>query len=118
MNDCRSDGTGPPGKPKPRRAVTCRMAEQRERRIVDGELLDEPHIRGRRVSVLRVHDRVIKHGVAAEAVADRLGLSPADVHHALAYYYENPQRMQELEDERERLRDAADDTGNGPVSVE
>lgn len=94
------------------------MAEQRERRIVEGDLLDEPHIKGRRVSVLRVHDRVVKHGVDAQRVADRLDLSPADVHRALAYYYENPMRMRELEDERARLRDAADDTGNGPVSIE
>lgn len=94
------------------------MSEQRERRIVEGDLLDEPHIRGRRISVLRVHDRVVKHGVDAETVTDGFDLSPTDIHRALAYYYENPDRMEELEDERERLRAAADNRGNGPVSVE
>ncbi len=94
------------------------MAEQRERRIVEGKLLDEPHIRGRRVSVLTIHDKVVKHGLDAETVADRLDLDLADVHRALAYYYEHPKRMQDLEDERERVRDLADGTGNGPVSVE
>lgn len=94
------------------------MAEQQEQRIVEGELLDEPHIKGRRVSVLTIHDRVTKQGVDAETVADQLDLNPADVHRALAYYYENPKQMQDLEDEREELRNLADDTGNGPVSVE
>jgi len=94
------------------------MAKQRDRRIVEGELLSEPHIAGRRVSVLTVHDRVVKRGLDAETVADRLDLHLADVHRALAYYYEYPKRMQDLEDERETVRDVADDTGNGPISVE
>jgi len=94
------------------------MPEQRERRIVEGELLSEPHISGRRVSVLTIHDRVNKHGLTPETVADRLDLDLADVHLALAYYYDNPRQMQDLEDEREQLRDLAADTGNGARSVD
>jgi uncharacterized protein (DUF433 family) len=93
------------------------MPEQRERRIVDGELLSEPHISGRRISVLTIHDRVNKHGLSPETVADRLDLDLAAVHLALAYYYDNPKQMQDLEDERDQLRDEAADTGNGSVSV-
>lgn len=94
------------------------MPEQRERRIIEGELLSEPHIAGRRVSVLTIHDRVKKHGLDPETVADRLDLDLADVYVALAYYYDNPRQMQDLEDERERLREEADGTGNGPLAVE
>lgn len=94
------------------------MAAQRERRIVEGELLTEPHIAGRRVSVLTIHDRVRKHGDAPDAVADSLDLSLGDVYRALAYYYENSTHMQELEDERETLRATAAGTGTGPSSLE
>lgn len=91
---------------------------QRERRIVEGELLSEPHVRGRRVSVLNIHDRVETRGQDPKTVADRLDLDVADVHRALAYYYENRERMEALEDEREQIRNAADGTGNGPVEIE
>jgi uncharacterized protein (DUF433 family) len=94
------------------------MSEQRERRIVEGELLSEPHIAGRRVSVLTVHDRIHKRGLTPETVADRLDLDLADVYLALAYYYDNPRQMQGLEDEREQLRDLASDTGNASLHVE
>lgn len=94
------------------------MSEQAEKRIVEGELLSEPHIRGRRVSVLTIFDRVEERGLEAKTVADRLDLDIADVHHALAYYYDNPEQMQMLKDEREKIRKEAADTGNDAVTIE
>lgn len=85
---------------------------------MEDELLSEPHVRGRRVSVLTIYDRVEGRGLDPKTVADRLDLDIADVHRALAYYYEHSRRMQTLEAERERIREQADDTGNGPISVE
>lgn len=76
------------------------MPEQRERRIVR-ELLDEPHVERRRVSVLTIRDRVEGRGLDPATVADRHGLDLADVYRALAYYHEHPREMEQLRRERE-----------------
>lgn len=41
-------------------------------------------------------------GSRPETVADRLGLSRAEVYNALAYYHENPGEMREAEELRRR----------------
>ena len=64
---------------------------------IDRNLMDEPHLRGHRVSVQRVHALVEERGLEPRAVADRLGLALADVYRALAYYHDNPGEMHELE---------------------
>jgi len=94
------------------------MSEQQERRIVEGELLSEPHINGRRISVLTIYDRVEERGLDPKTVADRLDLDVADVHRALVYYYDHPEQMQTLKNEREQLRKQADGTGNEARSLE
>lgn len=71
--------------------------------------LDEPHIRGRRVSVLQVYDRVTDLGRDPQTVADEYELSVADVHRALAYYYENEEEMETIRAHRERELDAVRD---------
>ena len=76
------------------------MAE-RETRRVDHDLMDEPHIAGRRISVRQVYALVEERDVGPETVADRYDLDVADVYHALAYYHDNPREMSAVETERD-----------------
>jgi len=78
------------------------MPEQESRRIVQ-ELLDEPHIAGRRISVRTIHERVEGRGLDPQTVADRFDLDVADVYRALTYYYDHPREMQRLHEERDAL---------------
>jgi len=64
----------------------------------ESEIHDEPHVRGRRITVRWIHDRVEERGLRPETVADRHDLSLAAVYHALAYYHEHPEEMAAVED--------------------
>lgn len=77
------------------------MAEGESRRIAH-DLLSEPHVRGRRISVRQVYALVEERGEDPEAVADRYDLDVADVYHALAYYHDHPREMREVERNREK----------------
>lgn len=77
------------------------MAESTTGRI-ERELMDEPHIAGRRISVLRIYDLVKSSGDSPEAVADTFDLDLADVYRALAYYYDHPDEMRAIREDRER----------------
>jgi len=76
------------------------MSEGDSRRITR-DLMSEPHVRGRRISVRQVYALVEERGEDPEAVADRYDLDVADVYHALAYYHDHPQEMREVEQDRE-----------------
>jgi uncharacterized protein (DUF433 family) len=76
------------------------MSEGESRRIAH-ELMSEPHIRGRRISVRQVYALVEERGEDPEAVADRYDLDVADVYHALAYYHDHPREMRDVKEERE-----------------
>jgi len=76
------------------------MSEGESQRIAH-ELLSEPHIRGRRVSVRQVYALVEERGEDPETVADRYDLDVADVYHALAYYHDHPREMRDVEAERD-----------------
>ncbi|WP_435066360.1 DUF433 domain-containing protein [Halobaculum sp. EA56] len=76
------------------------MSEGDARRIAR-ELMSEPHIRGRRISVRQVYALVEERGEDPEAVADRYDLDVADVYHALAYYHDHPREMREAGHGRE-----------------
>lgn len=84
------------------------MAE-REQRQIARDLLSEPHIRGRRISVRQVY-ALVEQGDDPEAVADRFELDVAAVYHALAYYHDHPHEMRTVREQRaeadEQLRDA------------
>jgi uncharacterized protein (DUF433 family) len=75
-------------------------------RIISGEeseIHDEPHIKGSRVTVLHIHERVEERGLRPETVAERLNIDLADVYDALAYYHRNPEEMQDVENHRETV---------------
>jgi len=76
------------------------MSQQAER-IVQ-ELMEEPHVVGRRISVRRVRALVEERGLSPDNVADKLNLDIADVYRALAYYHDHPGKMHEVEQRRLR----------------
>ncbi|SNR61631.1 DUF433 domain-containing protein [Halorubrum vacuolatum] len=85
------------------------MAAQ-EYRIVSGEdseIHQEPHIEGSRVTVRDVFVRVEQRGLSPDRVAERYNLDIADVYEALAYYHNNPEEMQQVENRHERAGEEA-----------
>ena len=76
---------------------------QQTARIVR-EVHDEPHIKESRITVRHIYHRVHGRGLRPETVADRHNLDIADVYHALAYYHDHPDEMDEVE---ARHREAA-----------
>ena len=93
------------------------MAERDTRRVTR-ELMDEPHIAGRRVSVRQVYALVEERDVDPETVADRYDLDVADVYHALAYYHDHPREMSDVEAEREAAFEEFRDSIERPDGVE
>lgn len=98
-------------------AVVLDMAERDTRRIAR-DLVSEPHISGRRISVRQVYALVEERGEAPEAVADRFDLDVADVYHALAYYHDHPREMREVEAERDEAIEAFRETIDRPEGVD
>lgn len=93
------------------------MAERETRRVAH-DLMDEPHIAGRRVSVRQVYALVETRDVDPEAVADRFDLDIADVYHALAYYHDHPREMSDVESDREDAIAAFRDSVDRPEGVD
>lgn len=93
------------------------MAERDTRRIAR-ELMDEPHVAGRRVSVRQVFALVEERGVDPETVADRYDLDVADVYYALAYYHDHPREMTDVEAEREATFETFRESIERPDGVE
>jgi uncharacterized protein (DUF433 family) len=69
----------------------------------EGVLGGKPRLEDRRIGVLRIAELILDAGRSPEEVADQLGISLADVHAALAYYYEHADEMRTLRREREAL---------------
>jgi uncharacterized protein (DUF433 family) len=82
------------------------MAESSAGRITS-DLLSEPHIAGRRISVRQVYDWVEGRGLSPQQVADRFDLDVADIYSALAYYHDHPADMKRVREERERAFESA-----------
>jgi uncharacterized protein (DUF433 family) len=85
------------------------MATQ-EYRIVsaeESEIHGEPHIEGSRITVRDVYIRVEQRETEPKRVAEQYNLDIADVYEALAYYHNNPEKMQAVEARHERARDEA-----------
>jgi uncharacterized protein (DUF433 family) len=59
----------------------------------DGVMGGQPWIEGRRISVLQVVEWVHEEGMAPETVATEFDPDMADVHRALAYYYDHTDEM-------------------------
>ena len=73
---------------------------------IEEELLDEPHVAGRRVSVLQLRDRVEELGDPPLEVAEAYDLDVAAVYQALAYYHTHTEEMERHRERREREAEA------------
>lgn len=93
------------------------MSEGETRRVAR-DLMGEPHIAGRRVSVRQVYALVEERGVDPGQVADRFDLDVADVYHALAYYHDHVREMRDVTAEREAAMDAFRDSIERPDGVD
>ena len=85
------------------------MATQ-EYRIVssdESEIHNEPHIEGSRITVWDIYGRVEERGLSPGRVAERFNLDIADVYEALAYYHNNPEEMQRVEERHKRAAEEA-----------
>lgn len=90
---------------------------QAARRIVT-EVHDEPHLKGRRVTVRRIQALVEGAGTAADSVAKQFDLDIADVYAALQYYHTHPEEMAAAErKQRERERAARDAGGTSLTAL-
>lgn len=78
------------------------MAEAEGTQRIVKTLMTEPHIEGRRISVLQIRERVEESDLRPDTVADQYNLDRADVYHALAYYHEHPREMQQVRNERKQ----------------
>ena len=96
---------------------TTRVAERDTRRIAH-DLLGEPHVHGRRVSVRQLTALVETRGEDPAVVAERFDLDLADVSHALAYYHGHPDEMRAVGAERETAIAAACDAVERPEGVD
>ncbi|QSG16004.1 DUF433 domain-containing protein [Halapricum desulfuricans] len=81
------------------------------------DLLDEPHIEGRRIPVLTIAERVEGRGLEPKTVADRYDLDVTEVYAALLYYHEHPRAFEELRRERDELMDEIEADINRPEGV-
>lgn len=83
------------------------MAQQSARIV--REVHDEPHIRGSRITVRYVYERVHGRGLRPETVSEQHDLDLADVYHALAYYHDHPEEMRAVKRQREAAIGSARD---------
>lgn len=72
------------------------------------DLMSEPHIVGRRISVIQIFDTVKGRGDSPESVAETFDLDLADVYYALAFYYDHPEEMAQLREDRQAAYDSVD----------
>jgi len=77
------------------------MSRQESR--IARDILDEPHVRGRRIPVLTIVERVEGGGVEPETVAERHDLDITEVYAALLYYHDHPDEFEEFRAERAAL---------------
>ena len=71
----------------------------------DDVLGGAPRIDGRRIGVHHIAKRVIDAGEPPEQVAADYDLDIADVHRALAYYYDHPDEMRTVESQGRTIPD-------------
>jgi uncharacterized protein (DUF433 family) len=85
------------------------MSQQTGGRIVDdGD--QEPHIRGTRVTVRKVHDALDERdSLDPEGFAREFDVELADVYAALLWVEEHPDRLEEVRQERQRTIQQAKD---------
>jgi len=74
----------------------------------------KPRLEGRRISVLQIAELVLDCNEDPATVADQLAISIADVHEALAYYYDNIEEMNKQRAKCESLVEELKPTSKSP----
>ena len=89
---------------------------QQETRIARN-ILEEPHIRGRRIPVLTIVERVEGRGLTPKTVADRYNLDISEVYAALLYYHDHLREFENIRREREDIMaEVENDVRQGDVT--
>jgi len=78
----------------------------------------DPRLDGRRISVLQIADMILEADRSPEYVADQLDISLAEVHTALAYYYDHADEIETIRDRHDRLESSLDERAASPEHVE
>lgn len=91
------------------------MSEHETR--IERDLLDEPHVQGRRIPVLTLVERVEGRGLEPTTVADRHDLDISEVYSALLYYHDHPREFEELRRERETIMEGIEERIHRPNDV-
>lgn len=91
------------------------MSEQM--RGIVTEIEDEPHIEGRRLTVRRIGALAEKRGLRPGTIAERFDLTLAEVHNALAFYYEHADLMNELEADRHARTETSREVSLDPEDI-
>ncbi len=78
----------------------------------------KPRLDGRRVSVLQVAELVLDHGADPVDVAGQFAISLAEVHEALAYYYNHVDEMETSRRRREELVEDLRSESRAPDAIE
>jgi len=84
----------------------------------EGVLGGKPRLEGRRIGVLQIAELVLDAGEDPATVADQLEIGLAEVHEALAYYYDNLDEMDRQRRRREELIEKLRDRSKAPEAVE
>lgn len=83
----------------------------------EGTLGGEPRLDGRRISVVQIAD-MVRDGESPEFVADQLDISLAEVHTALAYFYEHTEEMRDIRDRHRKLEERLEEQSLSPPTAE
>ena len=84
--------------------MTNLLAQSMSKIITTEDVLGgAPRIDGRRIGVHHIATRVLDAGTAPGQVAADFDLDLADIHRALAYYYDRPEEMREVRERRNEL---------------
>jgi uncharacterized protein (DUF433 family) len=78
----------------------------------------EPRLEGRRVSVRQIVELGIDSGMAPSEIADQLAIPVGDVHLALAYYYQNTEKIARVRDRhRKQMEEAREQSLKPPETT-
>ncbi|WP_435077926.1 DUF433 domain-containing protein [Halococcus sp. AFM35] len=78
----------------------------------------KPRIGGRRIGVHQVVSLVVDGGLTPEEMAVRYDLELADIHRAIAYYYDNPEEIRAVQQRRREKIENADPTRPEDLGIE
>jgi uncharacterized protein (DUF433 family) len=78
----------------------------------------KPRIEGRRIGVHQIVSLVVDSNLKPEEMAVRYDLELADIHRAIAYYYDNPEKIRAVQKRRHEVIENADPTRPEDLGIE